>query len=102
MIRNNTDKHNNNITNINNNINQLKNNWVVTSLLLAYCSDTFCFLESRAYSESKINSLFEKYKDESEDCILSEGIEEFCIDLQLKPDEFKVLGKYIKHKALLA
>lgn len=47
--------------------------------------------ESRAYSESKITSLFEKYKDESEDCILSEGIEEFCIDLQLKPDEFKVL-----------
>ena len=50
-------------------------------------------LESRAYSESKITSLFEKYKDEHEDSILSEGIEEFCIDLQLKPDEFKVLGK---------
>ena len=37
-------------------------------------------------------ALFEKYKDENEDNILSEGIEEFCIDLQLKPDEFKVLG----------
>jgi len=47
--------------------------------------------ESRAYSETKITSLFEKYKDEYEDSILSEGIEEFCIDLQLKPDEFKVL-----------
>lgn len=47
--------------------------------------------ESRTYSESKINALFEKYKEENEDCILSEGIEEFCIDLQLKPDEFKIL-----------
>jgi len=47
--------------------------------------------ESRSYSETKITALYEKYKDEEEDCILSEGIEEFCIDLQLKPDEFKVL-----------
>jgi len=47
--------------------------------------------ESRSYSEAKITALYEKYKDEEEDCILSEGIEEFCIDLQLKPDEFKVL-----------
>merc|ERR1711884_553545 len=47
--------------------------------------------ESRSYSESKITALFEKYKNEEDDCILSEGIEEFCMDLQLKPDEFKVL-----------
>jgi len=47
--------------------------------------------ESRSYSDAKIIALFEKYKDEHEDSILSEGIEEFCIDLQLKPDEFKVL-----------
>lgn len=47
--------------------------------------------ESRNFSESKINALFEKYKDESEDAILSEGMEQFCLDLQLKPDEFKVL-----------
>ena len=51
------------------------------------------FSESHSYSESKIVALFEKYKDEEEDCVLSEGIEEFCMDLQLKPDEFKVLGK---------
>ena len=49
--------------------------------------------ESKSYSEAKIVALFEKYKDDSEDFILSEGIEEFCIDLQLKPDEFKVLGE---------
>ena len=42
-------------------------------------------------------ALFEKYKDDSEDFILSEGIEEFCIDLQLKPDEFKVLGEKEYH-----
>ena len=53
----------------------------------------FSLSESKAYSEAKIVALFEKYKDDSEDFILSEGIEEFCIDLQLKPDEFKVLGK---------
>jgi len=47
--------------------------------------------ESRNVSEAKINALFEKYKDATEDAILSEGVEEFCIDLQLKPDEFKVL-----------
>ena len=52
------------------------------------------FVESRSYSETKITALYEKYKDEEEDCILSEGIEEFCIDLQLKPDEFKVLGTF--------
>lgn len=47
--------------------------------------------ESKSYSEAKIITLFEKYKDSAEDSILSEGIEEFCIDLQLKPDEFRVL-----------
>jgi DCN1-like protein 3 len=47
--------------------------------------------ESRTFSESKIQQLFEKYKDEGEDAILSEGVEQLCIDLQLKPDEFKVL-----------
>ena len=55
------------------------------------------FLESKSYSEAKIVALFEKYKDDSEDFILSEGIEEFCIDLQLKPDEFKVLGEWAKY-----
>jgi len=47
--------------------------------------------ESRNISESKISALFEKYKDGIEDSILSEGVEQLCIDLQLKPDEFKVL-----------
>ena len=52
------------------------------------------FSESKSFSDTKITALFETYKDENEDCILSEGIENFCIDLQLKPDEFKVLGEH--------
>lgn len=47
--------------------------------------------ESKNVSEAKITALFEKYKDATEDAIMSEGVEEFCIDLQLKPDEFRVL-----------
>lgn len=46
--------------------------------------------ESRS-SEGRISALFELYKDPSEDAILSEGIERLCNDLQLCPDEFKVL-----------
>jgi len=41
-------------------------------------------------SDSKLNALFDLYKDE-DDCILEEGIEKLCNDLQLSPDEFKVL-----------
>jgi len=47
--------------------------------------------ESRHVSESKILVMFEKYKDSTEDSIFAEGIEQLCIDLQLKPEEFKVL-----------
>ena len=53
--------------------------------------------ESKSFSEAKITSLYEKYKDAQDDSILSEGIEEFCIDLQLKPDEFQVLGEAMRH-----
>jgi len=42
-------------------------------------------------SESKIISLYDKYKDVHEDCILDEGIEKFCQDLEVKPEEFVVL-----------
>ncbi|XP_014367607.2 DCN1-like protein 3 [Papilio machaon] len=46
--------------------------------------------ESRI-SENKINQLFDLYKDSLEDAILAEGIENLCNDLQLNPDDFKVL-----------
>ncbi|KAJ0177216.1 hypothetical protein K1T71_007225 [Dendrolimus kikuchii] len=46
--------------------------------------------ESRT-SDSKINQLFDHYKDSLEDAILAEGIENLCNDLQLSPDDFKVL-----------
>lgn len=42
-------------------------------------------------SDVKLNSLYEVYKDEQEDAILAEGIEQLCKDLQVSPDEFKVL-----------
>lgn len=42
-------------------------------------------------SETKINQLFDQYRDSLEDAILAEGIENLCNDLQLNPDDFKVL-----------
>lgn len=45
----------------------------------------------KTVSESKINGLFDIYKDPIEDNILAEGIERLCLDLGLSPDEFKVL-----------
>jgi len=48
-------------------------------------------LSSKDYSETKINSLFDHYKDPNCDAILSEGIEKFCFDLDVRPEEFKVL-----------
>lgn len=42
-------------------------------------------------SANKLNALFETYRDENEDMILAEGIEQLCKDLQVSPDEFKVL-----------
>ncbi|GAB6031162.1 hypothetical protein CHUAL_007965 [Chamberlinius hualienensis] len=47
--------------------------------------------QHRDYSESKILSLFEHYKDPNEEVILSDGIERLCQDLEVKPEEFKVL-----------
>lgn len=42
-------------------------------------------------SDNTLNALFEKYKDEEEDAILSEGIERLCEDLNYKPDDFAIL-----------
>ena len=41
--------------------------------------------------QAKIRSLFAKYKDDSEDAILADGIEKFCQDLGVDPAEFIVL-----------
>lgn len=43
-------------------------------------------------SESKILSLFEKYKDSVEvNLILANGVQQFCDDLNLKVDDFRIL-----------
>ena len=39
----------------------------------------------------KLNNLFEVYKEKNEDVIREDGIEALCRDLQVSPDEFKVL-----------
>ncbi|KAL3875406.1 hypothetical protein ACJMK2_033354 [Sinanodonta woodiana] len=48
-------------------------------------------LISRDFSENKIQTLFEQYKDPDSDVILAEGIEKFCEDLEVRPEEFIVL-----------
>ena len=40
---------------------------------------------------AQIEKYFNKYKDHSEDAILAEGMEKFCVDLGLDPTEFTVL-----------
>lgn len=45
----------------------------------------------KVVSETRINSLFDNYRDPNEDNILAEGIERLCADLCLSPDEFRVL-----------
>lgn len=54
---------------------------------------------NNAYSETKIAAVFDLYKDPHEDLILAEGIEKLCKDLEVKPEDFKVLvlGKDWSH-----
>ncbi|XP_067005799.1 DCN1-like protein 3 [Anabrus simplex] len=47
--------------------------------------------KGKEVSESKLNALFEQYRDSNEDSMLADGIERFCSDLGVSPDEFKVL-----------
>ncbi|XP_058461385.1 DCN1-like protein 3 isoform X2 [Malaya genurostris] len=42
-------------------------------------------------SDNDLNKLFEEYKDEQEDAILSDGIERLCCELGYKPDDFAIL-----------
>lgn len=43
------------------------------------------------YDESKIEAMFQKYKDDEEEAILDDGMEKFCQDLSVNPTEFVVL-----------
>lgn len=47
--------------------------------------------ESKQANDAKLNLLFDQYKDANEDLILADGIERLCEDLQVNPDEFRVL-----------
>lgn len=46
---------------------------------------------SRECSESKILAFFELYKDSNENAILAEGIEKLCSDLNVQPEDFRIL-----------
>ena len=46
---------------------------------------------SRDFSEAKVAALFENYVDGGEEAILAEGIERLCADLDVRPEEFRVL-----------
>nr|XP_023654408.1 DCN1-like protein 3 [Paramormyrops kingsleyae]XP_023654409.1 DCN1-like protein 3 [Paramormyrops kingsleyae] len=47
----------------------------------------------------RIEEFFERYRDEQDDAILEEGMEQLCNDLQLDPAEFRVLLLAWKFKA---
>lgn len=47
--------------------------------------------DSKAPSDAKLNQLFDGYKDRDDDAILEEGIEQLCKDLQVSPEDFRVL-----------
>ncbi len=49
------------------------------------------YMVKSEYDETKIEIMFEKYKDETEDSILVNGMERFCQDLGVNPAEFSVL-----------
>ena len=51
---------------------------------------TFSHLRQEV-DQAKINGLFAKYKDDTEDAILADGMEKFCQDLGVDPTEFVVL-----------
>lgn len=69
----------------------LKTSRTVTSVKLDNKTSSQNSKKERDYSENKIHTLFEQYKDQKEDTILSEGIERFCFDLNVQPEEFVVL-----------
>ncbi|XP_046567591.1 DCN1-like protein 3 [Haliotis rubra] len=49
-------------------------------------------LISKDFQESKVIAMFDMYKDaEGDDVILAEGVEKFCEDLDVKPEEYIVL-----------
>ena len=48
-------------------------------------------LSSRDISEAKLQLLFEQYKDPDDEAILADGVERFCDDLEVQPEEFRVL-----------
>ncbi|CAD6227129.1 GSCOCG00011916001-RA-CDS [Cotesia congregata] len=53
--------------------------------------NTFSDKHPKESQDEKLSMLFDQYKDPHEDIILADGIERLCNDLQLSPNDFKVL-----------
>uniref|UniRef100_A0A6B2EA02 Defective in cullin neddylation protein n=1 Tax=Phlebotomus kandelakii TaxID=1109342 RepID=A0A6B2EA02_9DIPT len=47
--------------------------------------------DSQQVSDHTLLAMYQRYKDQQEDAILSEGIERLCCDLRYKPDDFAIL-----------
>lgn len=66
--------------------------FVIFSYLKLVSNVFFLFAAKESQiADNAINKLFEEYKDENDDTILSEGIEKLCSDLGYSPDEFPIL-----------
>ena len=48
---------------------------------------------------TKVEKLFKSYRDSTADVVLAEGVERFCLDLEVDPTEFIVLALAWKFKA---
>lgn len=46
---------------------------------------------SAKHFQTRVQKLFDTYKDSVEDLILIDGIERLCSDLQMSPEEFRIL-----------
>lgn len=64
---------------------------LILPILGTTCIENKRSSHSREFSESKILAFFEQYKDPHVDAILVEGIEKFCNDLNVQPEDFRVL-----------
>lgn len=63
-----------------------------TKVLSVYENDSKGKQRGEFSFESKANALFDKYSDANDkDMILMDGVEKLCYDLNLQPDDFKIL-----------
>jgi DCN1-like protein 1/2 len=67
------------------------NNWNINNAINDFYSKNPSGFEVVKIDKKKLEELFEKYKDPSEDAILVEGTEEYCNDLEVDPTDVIML-----------